>query len=55
MLLVLDTKNLFKTNNTIDFSLSKSIYMKVELIEWLNIVRGLNLEPVIIVAKNKTK
>jgi len=51
MLFVLSTDNLIE-NGIVDFGKSKSIYLKVELIEWMNTIRALNFIPEIIVAKD---
>lgn len=51
MLFVVDTENLIENGN-VDFGNSKSIYLKVELIEWMNRIRSLNYQPQIIVAKH---
>ena len=49
MLFVYKNKNLVKTDS-IDFSMSNSVYYKVELIDWLRVVRENNYEPEIIIA-----
>jgi len=52
MLLVLTSNKVIKEDNTVDFSINKSIYLKVEIIEWYNRMRSLNYEPSIIIAKD---
>lgn len=51
MLLVMKVKSLVD-GNKVYFDNSASIYFKVELIEWYNIIRNLGYEPKIIVAKD---
>lgn len=52
MLFVTGLQNIFNDDGKVDFSKSNSLYFKVELIEWMNKVRSMNLEPRIYVAKD---
>lgn len=52
MLLVLQSENMILEDGTIDFSLNKSIYLKIEIIEWLTKLRMLGYIPEIIIAKD---
>jgi uncharacterized protein (TIGR04141 family) len=52
MLLVLKYENIILEDGTIDFSINKSIYLKIEIIEWLIKMRMLGYTPEIIIAKD---
>lgn len=55
MLLVLQTENIIQEDGTIDFSINKSIYLKIEIIEWLLKLRTLAYTPEILIAKDLRK
>lgn len=52
MLLVLKSENIILEDGTIDFSFNKSIYLKIEIIEWLTKMRMLAYTPEILIAKD---
>lgn|GEM_PF-3473052 len=52
MLFVTSLSSIFQQNGSIDFSKIRSIYFKIEIIEWLTKMRSLNYNPRIIVAKD---
>lgn len=52
MLLVLQSENIILEDETIDFSNNKSIYLKIEIIEWLTKIRALGYIPEILIAKD---
>ena len=52
MLLVVKSENIIREDGTIDFSLNKSIYLKIEIIEWLTKMRTLGYTPQILIAKD---
>ena len=55
MLLVLQSENIILENGLIDFSINKSIYLKIEIIDWLIKVRTLGYVPEIIISKDCRK
>jgi uncharacterized protein (TIGR04141 family) len=55
MLLVLQSENIFREDGAIDFSLNNSIYLKIEIIEWLTKLRMLGYTPEILIAKDLRK
>ncbi|MFS0820409.1 DUF6119 family protein [Bacillus sp. 1P02SD] len=52
MLFVTKISSIFQQDGSIDFSKIRSIYFKIEIIEWLTKMRTLNYTPRIIVAKD---
>lgn len=52
MLLVVQSENIILEDGTIDFSINKSIYLKIEIIEWLTKIRTLGYIPEILIAKD---
>ncbi|MGM0860674.1 MAG: DUF6119 family protein [Bacillota bacterium] len=52
MLLVLQSENIILEDGTIDFSINKSIYLKIEIIEWLTKIRTLGYIPEILIVKD---
>jgi uncharacterized protein (TIGR04141 family) len=52
MLLVLQSENIILEDGRIDFSINKSIYLKIEIIEWLTKMRMLAYVPEILIAKD---
>lgn len=52
MLLVLKSKSIILENNRIDFSKNRSLYLKIEIIEWFFKVRSLGYTPEILIAKD---
>ncbi|EOO12792.1 DUF6119 family protein [Bacillus cereus] len=55
MLLVLQTKNLIGKDGLVDFSKNNSIYLKIEIIDWLTKIRMLGYIPEILIARDLTK
>jgi uncharacterized protein (TIGR04141 family) len=55
MLFITKISSIFKKDEKVDLSKIKSIYFKIEIIEWLTKVRTLNYTPKIIVAKDLRK
>ncbi len=52
ILLVVKTENILLEDRSIDFSNNRSIYFKIEVIEWMNKIRQLGYDPEIIIAKD---
>ncbi|PFS62754.1 hypothetical protein COK41_14815 [Bacillus cereus] len=52
MLLVLQTQNLIGKDGLIDFSKNNSIYLKIEIIDWLTKIRMLGYIPEILIARD---
>jgi hypothetical protein len=52
MLLVLQSENIIIEDGTIDFSINKSNYLKIEIIEWLTQMRMLGYIPGSLIAKD---
>ncbi len=49
---VVSTSNMFLNDNEFNFGLNQSMYFKIELIEWMNVVRSLGFTPKVIVCKD---
>ncbi|AIY04510.1 hypothetical protein Plano_0545 [Planococcus sp. PAMC 21323] len=52
MLLVIGSRNMFLPNGSFDFGKNNSIYLKIEIIEWLTKVRSLGYVPEVIICKD---
>ncbi|WP_215142156.1 DUF6119 family protein [Exiguobacterium qingdaonense] len=52
MLFVTKLQNIIRHDGTIDISKNKSIYFKIEIIEWLTKIKSLNYNPKIIIAQD---